>query len=291
MRWHIALLYGLLRLAGLLPMRALQAAGAALGWLLGRVDNPLRRKAEETLSYVKTQFGAKTRQEFMRAALVEAGKSFAEIAKIWTGDPRRNLSLIRSVQGGELFDAALAAGRGMIIAAPHLGCWELLNYWLCSRTPIAIAYRPPRRAELEPLLIRARGGLAAEQVRAEGAAGVRALFKRLTAGGVVGILPDQQPKQGEGEFAPFFGSDALTMVLLSRLAQRTGATVLFAFVERLPRAQGYALYFLPAPADIADPDLPRAVAALNRGIEDCVRLAPLQYQWHYKRYSIRPKSA
>lgn len=288
MRWHIALLYGLLRLAGLLPLRALHAVGAALGWLLGRVDNPLRRKAESTLSHVETQFGDKTRQEFMRAALVEAGKSFTEIAKIWTGDPRRNLALIREVHGSELFDAALAARRGLIIAAPHLGCWELLNYWLCSRTPIAIAYRPPRRAELEPLLIRARGGLSAEQVRAEGA-GVRTLFKRLKDGGVLGILPDQQPKQGEGEFAPFFGTPALTMVLLSRLAQRTGATVLFAFVERLPRAAGYGLHFLPAPPEIADPDLPRAVAALNHGIEDCVRLAPLQYQWHYKRYSIRPK--
>ena len=289
-RWHIAILYGLLRLAGLLPLRVLHAAGAALGWLLGRIDNPLRRKAEATMSHVKTQFGAQTCQEFMRAALIEAGKSFTEIARIWTGDPRRNLALIRKVHGGELFDAALQSGKGLIIAAPHLGCWELLNYWLCSRTPIAIAYRPPRYADLEPLLLRARGALAVEQVRAEGAAGVRALFKRLAAGGVVGILPDQQPKQGEGEFAPFFGSDALTMVLLSRLAQRTGATVLFAFVERLPHAAGYTLHFLPAPADIADPDLPRAVTALNHGIEDCVRIAPLQYQWHYKRYSIRPKA-
>jgi KDO2-lipid IV(A) lauroyltransferase len=181
--------------------------------------------------------------------------------------------------------------RGLIVAAPHLGCWELLNYWLCSRTPIAIAYRPPRRAELEPLLLRARGGLAAEQVRAEGSAGVRKLFKRISSGGVVGILPDQQPKQGEGEFAPFFGTPASTMVLLSRLAERTGATVLFAFAERLPQGAGYALHFLPAPAQIADTDLAVAAAALNRGVEACVRLAPTQYQWHYKRYSAPPNVA
>jgi KDO2-lipid IV(A) lauroyltransferase len=138
------------------------------------------------------------------------------------------------------------------------------------------------------LLIKARGALAAEQVRAEGAAGVRVLFKRLTSGGVVGILPDQQPKAGEGEFAPFFDMPALTMVLLSRLAQRTGATVLFAFAERLPRGVGFRIHFLRAPEGIAAPDLPTAVAALNRGVEDCVRLAPEQYQWAYKRYSIRP---
>jgi KDO2-lipid IV(A) lauroyltransferase len=125
-------------------------------------------------------------------------------------------------------------------------------------------------------------------VRAEGAAGVRTLFKRLLVGGVVGILPDQQPKAGEGEFAPFFGTPALTMVLLSRLAQRTGATVLFAFAERLPRGEGFRMRFLPAPEGIDAEDLPAAVAALNRGVENCVKIAPAQYQWAYKRYSIRP---
>ncbi len=288
MRWHIALLFGLLRLAGLLPLRALHAFGAGVGWLLGHVDNPLRRKAENTLSLVNTSFGDH-RRHFLQMALTEAGKSFVEIAKIWTGNPQANLGLVREVRGCDRFDAALAAQRGLIIAAPHLGCWELLNYWLCSRTRIAIAYRPPRQADLEPLLLRARGGLAAEQVRAEGAMGVRTLFKRLASGGVVGILPDQQPKQGEGEFAPFFGTPALTMVLLSRLAQRTGATVLFAFAERLPKGAGYVLHFLPAPPGIADANLSTAAAALNQGVENCVRLAPTQYQWHYRRYSAQPK--
>ena len=287
MRWHIWIIYGVLRLLGLLPLRALQALGAGFGAVIAGTDNPMRRKAEHTLAMINTSFGEEKRH-FLAAALGEAGKSFLEIAKIWTADPPCTLALVREVRGGELFDAALAAKHGLIVAAPHLGCWELLNYWLCSRTKIAIAYRPPRQPELEPLLIRARGGLSAEQVRAEGSAGVRTLFKRLAAGGVVGILPDQEPKQGEGEFAPFFGRPALTMVLLSRLAQRTGATVLFAFAERLPRGTGYVLHFLPAPEGIADPDLPTAVAALNRGVEDCIRLAPHQYQWHYKRFSAQP---
>ncbi|HMM56032.1 MAG: lipid A biosynthesis acyltransferase [Xanthomonadales bacterium PRO7] len=289
MRWHVAILYFLLRLTGRLPLRVLHGAGATLGWLLWRLPNPLRRKAVQTLSHVRTQFGTKSSHEILKPALIETGKGALELCKIWSGDPQAALGLVREVQGGEIFDAAAASGRGLIIAAPHLGCWELLNFWLCSRTSIAIAYRPPRRPEIEPLLIRARGALAAEQVRADGAAGVRALYKRLLAGGVVGILPDQQPKAGEGEFAPFFSTPALTMVLLSRLAQRTGATVLFAFAERLPRGAGFRIHIRTAPEGIADSDLPTAVAALNRGVEECVRIAPAQYQWAYKRYSIRPQ--
>lgn len=288
MRWYIALLYRLVRLVGVLPLPVLHRLGSCLGWLLSHTPNTVRRKALATLSIVITQFRGETRHSLLQSSMREAGKSVFEICKIWSGDPQQALALVQDVRGLGLFDLALTGGRGLIVAAPHLGCWELLNFWLASRTALAIAYRPPRQPALEPLLLRARGALAVEQVRADGPAGVRKLYKRLIDGGVVGILPDQQPKLGEGEFAPFFGTPALTMVLLSRLAQRTGATVLFAFAERMPRGDGYRVHFLPAPDGIADADLATAVAALNRGVEDCVRLAPAQYQWHYKRYSIRP---
>jgi KDO2-lipid IV(A) lauroyltransferase len=216
--------------------------------------------------------------------MAEGGKSITEIIKVWGSGAERALALVREVRGAELLDEALAAGKGVIIAAPHLGCWELLNYWLCSRTPMAILYRPPRIAAIEQLLRRVRGALAPEQVRAEGA-GVRTLYKRLAAGGTVGILPDQKPRAGDGQVAPFFGRDALTMVLLPRLAARTGATVLFAFAERLPRGAGFRIHLLPAPPQVADADLAVACSALNGGVEACVQRAFAQYQWQYKRFS------
>lgn len=281
--WRAARLYACLRLAGRLPLRALHALGAVLGRLLWCARGRLRRITEANLSLVLTQNSEQTRHAIGRAALIESGKALLETAKVWGNPPPRALALVRAVEGQALFDAALARGRGLIVAAPHLGCWEILNYWLAARTPLAILYRAPRYAALEPLLLKARGALPVEQVRAEGA-GVRTLYKRLLAGGVVGILPDQKPRQGEGVAAPFFGVPAATMVLLPRLAARTGACVLFAFAERLPRGAGYRLHFLPAPAAIADPDPVIACTALNRGVEDCARLALTQYQWTYKRW-------
>src|SRR5678815_5654672 len=59
----------------------------------------------------------------------------------WTRSRPRNLALITELQGTELFDAALASGRGVSVAAPHYGNWELLNQWLAMRTPLAILYR------------------------------------------------------------------------------------------------------------------------------------------------------
>lgn len=281
------MLYALLSLAGRLPLRVLHAVGAMVGFGYWLVRSRERRVTEANLLLLQTFNGVETGQLRSRDVLIETGKSALEVAKVWSGRPGDALALVRDVRGAELFDAAIASGRGVIVAAPHLGCWELLNYWLAAKTALAIVYRPPRNPQVEPFLIRARGALEVEQVRAEGA-GVRALYRRLSAGGVVGILPDQQPKQGEGAFAPFFGTEALTMVLVPRLAERTGATVLFAFAERLPRGTGFRINILPAPDGIADRDLRVACSALNRGVENCVALAPLQYQWHYKRYSIRP---
>jgi KDO2-lipid IV(A) lauroyltransferase len=284
MRADISFLYLLLRLFGRLPLRVLHRIGSRLGrWVLWRRGRMVRDTAVN-LQLVCPQLDESARHRLLREVMIESGKSASELIKVWGGGAERALELVREVHGETLLDAALATGKGVIIAAPHLGCWELLNYWLCRKTSMAILYRPPRMAAIEGLLRKVRGALAPEQVRADGA-GVRTLYKRLAAGGTVGILPDQKPRAGEGEFAPFFGREALTMVLLPRLAARTGATVLFAFAERLPQGAGYHIRLLPAPAGMADTDLGVACAALNQGVQSCVELAFAQYQWQYKRFS------
>lgn len=284
MRFDILLIYLLLRVLGQLPLRWLHALGAFVGQLAWRVRGKLAHNVEVNLKLVYPQSREDIREQASARAMREFGKSVFEMAWIWGRGARRALHSVREVEGQELFDAALNSDKGVIIAAPHLGCWELLNYWLCQHAPMAILYRPPRYAALEPLLRKVRGDLAPEQVRAEGA-GVRTLFKRLRQGGNVGILPDQKPRQGEGEVVPFFGQNAATMVLLPRLAQRTGATVLFAFAERLPRGKGYRIHFQAAPEAIADKDTNVACAALNAGVEACVQQAFSQYQWTYRRFS------
>ena len=288
MRPDIYLVYLLLRLFSLFPLRTMHRLGTALGLMSLRMRSKAAKHTAVNLRLVRPGLDTPQRRELLRATMAQSGQSLTEMASIWGGGARRALGLIREVRGAELFDAALASGRGVIIAAPHLGCWELLNYWLCSKTPMAILYRPPRIQAIEMLLRKVRGKLAPEQVRAEGA-GVRTLFKRLAAGGTVGILPDQKPREGDGEFAPFFGVDALTMVLLPRLAARTGATVLFSFAERLPDGQGFRIHVLPAPEGIDSTNLKIACAALNRGVEQCVERAFPQYQWHYKRFTAHDR--
>lgn len=280
------LVYALAWLVGRLPLWLLWRLGDAWAGLARMLRIREAKVAAVNLRLLYPDADEATHAARLRAILRGTGRQIFETLRFWTRPEADNLRRVRGVFGEEHFHAALAGGRGLIVAAPHYGNWELLNQWLAAHTRIAIVYRPPDSAAMDHFLRRVRGRPQVEQVRAE-AAGVRQLFRHLKAGGVIGILPDQQPKAGEGEFAPFFGRQALTMTLLPRLAERSGAPVLTGFAERLPDGR-FDIHFQPVPATIGDPDPKRAVAVLNAAVEQVAARDPAQYQWTYKRYTLRP---
>jgi len=277
----------LLRLLARLPLPVAQALGATLGWLLSLFPNETRRVARRNIGRCFADWSPAERRRLLRRSLMQTGRTAAETAAIWLWPLDRVLPLMRDVVGVDLLDAGMARGRGVIVLSPHLGSWEMSGLYLSIRYGITSMYRPPKLVELDELMRRARERGGAHLVPTD-AGGVRALLKALREGGLVGILPDQDPGLDAGVFAPFFGHPANTMVLLPKLARKSGATVLFVYSERLPRGRGFRLHIRPAPAGIDDADLTLAAASLNQGVEACVRALPEQYQWGYKRFKGLP---
>ena len=282
-----ALLYRTTALLTHLPWSWLRNLADLLAWIWLRLDARESKVARRNLQLAYPELLPSQRDELHRRILRTTARQAFETLRFWTRPPADNLRQLRERRGQALYDTALESGKGLIVVAPHFGNWELLNQWLSSRGPIAIVYNPPDSKVGDAFLLRVRGADNIRQVRAEGPA-VRQLWKVLKEGGAVGILPDQQPKMGDGEFAPFFGVQALTMTLVSRLAERTGATVLFAWCERTGADLEFALQVEPAPDGIADHDPVAAATALNAMIERIARRDPAQYQWTYKRYGARP---
>ncbi|WP_313252448.1 lauroyl acyltransferase [Stenotrophomonas sp.] len=271
-----------------LPWSWQRTLADTVAWLWGGIDARESRVTRRNLELAYPELGADQRRRLHRQILRTTARQALETLYLWTHDPADNLARhLKQRNGQALYDAALASGKGVIVIAPHYGNWELLNQWLAERGPIAIVYAPPENPVGDEFLQLCRGGDNVRQVRAEGPA-VRQLFKVLKDGGATGILPDQQPKNGDGEFVPFFGVQALTMTLVNRLAERTGATLLYAWCERIGPDLEFALHVEPAEPAIADADLPTAVATLSAGIERIARRDPAQYQWTYKRYTLRP---
>lgn len=285
--WPGRIAFAALWLLGAIPLAWLHGLAGALAWPLSRLGFRESRVAWVNLQLCHPELDDAARRVRHRQCLRETLCMLLESGRVWARPVGQALAWVREVEGLEHLDAARSGGRGVIVAAPHLGNWELFGHYLSSLGPLSIVYREPQWAPAHQILLMGRGGSTVEQLPAQPSS-VRKMLKALRDGRLLGILPDQQPKLGEGEFAPFFGIPALTMTLLSRLAEKSGAAVVFGFAERLPSG-GFRVRFVPAPADIAHPDATRAAAALNLGVEACLAYAPWQYQWTYKRFSRRPE--
>ena len=77
-----------------------------------------------------------------------------------------------------------------------------------------------------------------------------------------------------GVWAPFFGRPAYTMTLAARLAQQTGAEVLLAWGERLPRGAGWTLHFAPLDETLPARGTAMPMAALRQNPPPLPSTAP-----------------
>jgi KDO2-lipid IV(A) lauroyltransferase len=281
------LIRSLLQLLSLLPLRISHWLGAWVGMAMYLCPTRARCVTDVNLAACYPARDPAWRRRIARISLVETGKSLAEAPYLWRVPPARIASLVKETIGQSLMDEAIAKQRGVILAAPHHGCWELCGLYIATRYPITSLYRPPRMKDLEAVMRAGREHTGARLVPTD-SRGVKSLIKALHQGQCVGILPDQVPNPGSGVYAPFFGISAYTMMLITRLAGKRQTPVIFMYAQRLRGGAGYRIHYRPADSEIYDPESAVAAAAVNLGVESMVRECPEQYAWSYKRFKDRP---
>lgn len=274
---------GLVRLLGLVPLSLAQACGRALGRLLYARRTRAREVARVNLQLVYPHLEKNEREQLLRQTLLHNGMAGAEMGTFWGRESQLLQRQIVNIVNPQLLELAMAAGKGVLILAPHIGNWEQLNSYLSERCDITIMFKPAKNPVFSNWMHKRREASGARLVPTT-AAGVRALFKILQKGGVAGFLPDQEPERRSGVIVPFMGVPTLTPRMPFELIQRTGAKAIMAACIRRPQADGFDLHFLEVDAQLYSADAEAACAALNRSIERVVALAPEQYQWTYKRF-------
>ena len=279
--------YGIFRGLSLLPLWLVQA----LAWVFVipflLIPSRHRRATWVNLRLCFPELSRVRHFGWFVRSLVESVRGILEMGHFWYRPRSVVLGLVKEVVGGELLEEALASEDPVLIGAPHFGAWELLCLYLSTRRQSTFIYREPRDPAFEALIRNSRERFGAHLVRAN-AHGVRSLIRHGRRGDLIGMMPDHQPRRGDGVYAPFFGYGAYTMTLFSKLANKEHARVLIGCAERLPWGRGFRLRFVEPEKEIRGDDLLVSATALNRTIEKMVRRQPLQYEWTYKRYSMRP---
>jgi KDO2-lipid IV(A) lauroyltransferase len=274
---------------GNLPLIGLHAIGVIIGTLYWLLPTRERRTARINLSLCFPELNESSSARLCRRHMQHMGRSLMEFSAVWFRPLNKVTRLVYETSGEEHLDRV--PGQGLIVLMPHLGCWEIISLTLPQREQVTSLYRPPRNTELAPLIKQARERSGATLVPTDNQ-GVRRIYQTLQQGGTTCILPDQQPSSTRGAaFAPFFGQPALTMLLVNRLARKTGAKIVIGYAERLSWGRGFHIRYFPAPEGLDHDDPQQAAEALNLGLEEAVNECPEQYQWSYKRFRTQPDGA
>ena len=270
-----------LKLLRFLPLPIIHGLGVILGLMNYLFNKDHRDHAIRNLRQCGLSTSNANLNKLLFKSTIENSKGALETFAIWFKPHAKVIDWVRKVNGWDDVEKALESGKGAIFLTPHLGCFEITSLYYGTHHPMAVLYRQPRQKWLLPLITsgRERGKITLAPANAQG---VKQLLHALKHGEAIGVLPDQAPLEGEGEWASFFNRPAYTMTLASKLARKSGAQVFMAFGERLSFGRGYIIHIRKI--DAGGIDTP---TLLNSEIERTIQQYPSQYLWMYDRYKVR----
>lgn len=223
-------------------------AGYGAAWRLVRtLPAPMARLAFRQAADTATERGGKQisqlRQNLSRVAgpnlsrreldlLVRDGmRSYArywlETFRLPSMDKKKVVSQV-TTEGTEHLDAAIAAGKGVVLALPHSGNWDVAGLWLVAHgqpfTTVAERLKPE---SLYDKFVAYRESLGMEVLPLTGGErpSVDILMERLRAGRVVCLVADRDLSRS-GIEVTFFGEKTRMPAGPALLAATTGAALL-----------------------------------------------------------------
>lgn len=273
-------------LSGQLPLTLLQRIGGLAGRIAWHLRLRSARVTRENIDACYPGLPARDRERLAARSMVEYGRTAAEAAFALAASRRRCIRAVTLAYGSRdgiaAAEAALAAGRPLMLILPHLGNWEMVNHVVGRRFAPIHMYQPTRSRGIDAF-IRARRGRSGARFVPAGPGGIRRQLVALGEFESVSLMPDLEPDVHTGQFAPFFGISTLTSTLAPGLARRHDPLPVLCWCERLSGGRGFRLHFRTL-----DPDHPLTPERLNAVIEAAVRERPEQYLWQYKRFRTRP---
>ena len=282
--WPTWIVLGLIRLACLLPFRTLLRVGSVLGRLIMMLSGKRTIIVDINLARCFPEKSAAERERIKRACYQNLGISIMEMGMCWWWSDEKLKPLVE-IKGQEHVDAALAAGRGVILLAGHFACLEISGRLISYYMPLQVMYRTQRNALFDSYLYTQRSKLYVNTISRKN---TRQMIKGLRSGIPTWYAPDQDFRRERNVFAPFMGIPAATITASSRLAESAGAAMLPHYPERKADGSGYIIHIDPPLENFPSDDELQDASAVNAAIEKYVRLFPETYMWIHQRFKTRP---
>ena len=271
-----------------LPLSLLAPVGQALGLVLYVFALPRRRVVMTNLRLCFPEMSPTERRQLARRHFFCVGRSLLERGLLWWGS-RERLERIVRIEGAERVQALQAAGKPVILLAPHFVGLDMGGTRVTMVFDLVSIYaRQKKNLVLDRWLYHGRSRFG-DQLLLARQDGVRGTVKAMKSGRPFYYLPDMDYGRKDAIFVPFFGVPAATITGLSRLARVAGAAVLPCVTRMLPGAGGYVVEIGEPWADFPTADVEADTRRMNAWIESMVRTMPEQYYWVHRRFKTRPE--
>jgi lauroyl/myristoyl acyltransferase len=185
------------------------------------------------------------------------------------------------VEGYEHVEAGVAAGKGVILALPHLGGWEYAGAWVTKVKGhhMLVVVEPVEPPELFDWFVKVRAAMGMEVV-ALGPKAASASLRALRDNGLLALVCDRDLR-GDGVAVEFFGEQTTMPGGPATLALRAGAVIVPVAVYFGPNGGHHAVVRPPLDTSrqgSVREDVVRITQALAREFEGLIAAAP--QQWH-----------
>jgi KDO2-lipid IV(A) lauroyltransferase len=275
---------------GRLPRGLARFLAGLLAWNVYRLHGRLRRVGQRNLELALPELSNEERSRILRGLFRQLGWHLVEACRM-SGYTRKNIQGWIRHEGLEYYLAAQSHGKGVLIATGHLGAWEISGYFhsLMGYT-MSVVVRPLDNRLLDKFVNDNRSKYGNRMLPKNDFA--RGLLTAMRQGETVAILMDTNMTPPQGVFVDFFGMKACTASGLARVALKTGAAVLPAFMLWEKAERRYVLHFGPELAFTrtgnAEADILAATQVCTSAIESWIRRYPEQYLWIHRRWKTRP---
>jgi KDO2-lipid IV(A) lauroyltransferase len=274
----------LLRAVSAVPHRWLVVLGNLLGDLLYWLAAPRRRIARTNLRLCFPNLTEAERNRISRAHFRYFARSFFDRFVLWYQPAERIRELVQ-VRGIEHLDAALAAGRPVILLAPHFVGLDAGGTRLTLDRQCISMFANQKNQVFNAAMREGRSRFN-DAVLLSRQEGLRTAIRMMRDGVPFYFLPDMDLGARDSVFVTFFGVPAATVTSVARLAQMTNAVVVPCVTEMTD--DGYVARLYPAWEDYPGADLVAATQRMNQFIEARALEMPAQYLWTHKRFKTRP---
>ncbi|WP_255952927.1 phosphatidylinositol mannoside acyltransferase [Streptomyces odontomachi] len=184
------------------------------------------RRLESNLARVRPEAGPAELSELTRAGMRSYMRYWMESFRlpVWSAERIKHGFDPKDVH---YLTDGLASDRGVILALPHQGNWDLAGAWVTTKleTPFTTVMERLKPETLYDRFVAYRASLGMEVLPHTGGAAFGTLARRLRAGGLVCLVADRD-LSASGIEVSFFGERARMPAGPALLAQQTGALLL-----------------------------------------------------------------